>query len=168
MNYLRDYDSVIGKILLACDDEGLTGLWFENQKYYGRGLSDQSIYQSHPFLDEAVSWLDLYFSGRDPGFTPPLNPNVSPFQKEVLRELLKIPYGKTVTYGDIAREISAAHPEKRTSARAVGNAVGRNPVSIIIPCHRVIGADGKLTGYAGGLQRKTFLLDLEQKNRQNF
>ena len=163
MNILKEYNSAVGKILLACDDTGLKGLWFENQKYFRRGLSGETAFGSHSVLDKAVCWLDLYFSGQIPDFTPPLHPEVTPFQHEVLEILLQIPYGKTVTYGDIAREMEKKR-NRRTSARAVGGAVGRNPVSIIIPCHRVIGADGKLTGYAGGPERKRYLLNLEKNH----
>lgn len=167
MVYLQDYDSALGKILLACDDCGLTGLWFKDQKYFGRGLSPRAEYASHPILSSASAWLDLYFSGQIPDFSVPLHPDVTPFQKSVLQKLLQIPYGETTSYGTIAREMTASSGGKRVSPRAVGGAVGRNPVSLIIPCHRVIGADGSLTGYAGGTERKRFLLAMEKNNRQD-
>ena len=111
--------------------------------------------------DRTRRWLDLYFSGREPGFTPALNPAGSAFRRAVWEILLKIPYGKTTTYGQIAREIAAARGLAKMSAQAVGGAVGHNEISIIIPCHRVIGAHGSLTGYASGIDRKIKLLQLE-------
>lgn len=150
------YVSPIGRILIASDDIGLAGLWFEGSKYFPAELS-ASDYKMTPALRGAVRWLDEYFSGREPDFTPPLHLSGSDFRMRVWSELMKIPYGQTVTYGDIARAVGCK------SAQAVGGAVGHNPVSLIVPCHRVLGADGTLTGYAAGTERKQYLLRLECK-----
>lgn len=155
------YASPLGEITLASDGEALIGLWFEGQKYFGATLDEGSEVTLLPIFDEARRWLDIYFEGRDPGFTPPLALHTTPFRKRVYESLLRIPYGKVVTYQDIAREIAQERGLPTMSARAVGSAVGHNPISLIIPCHRVIGSNGSLTGYAGGLDRKLALLQLE-------
>ena len=155
------YDSPLGKILLAADGEGLTGLWFEGQKYFARGLGAESAEGETPALAAARRWLDTYFSGSEPDFTPPLHPVGSAFQRAVWDALLHIPYGKTTTYGALAHSVAARLGRASMSAQAVGGAVGHNPVSLIIPCHRVVGADGSLTGYAGGIEKKVRLLKLE-------
>lgn len=147
------YHSPLGEILLAADDTGLTGLWFAGQKYFAAGLADAAEGETEA-IRAARRWLDEYFSGREPGFTPPLSLAGTPFQRRVWAALLEIPYGGTVTYGELAAKLG-------TSPRAVGSAVGRNPVSVIVPCHRVLGADGSLTGYAGGVEKKLRLLRLE-------
>ena len=163
MIYTNRFQSPLGEILLAADDEGLTGLWFmENQKYKGLGLSANAVECDLPVFDETRKWLDIYFSGRDPGFTPDLHLTGSKFRNRVGELMLQIPYGKTVTYGDIAREIARERGIRQMSCRAVGGAVGKNPISLIIPCHRVIGSDGSLTGYGGGIERKAALLKLEK------
>lgn len=157
MRFTSTYASPLGGITLASDGEALTGLWFDGQKYFARGLSDGSEQRELPIFERTKQWLDLYFSGRTPDFTPPLRfDGESPFRKRVWQILLTIPYGSTTTYGRIARETG-----KNVSAQAVGGAVGHNPVSIIIPCHRVVGANGSLTGYAGGVDKKIRLLQLE-------
>lgn len=156
MLYTAFCPSPLGKILLATDDTGLTGLWFEGQKYYAVH-SVQAQENSIPILKETKKWLEIYFSGRDPDFCPPLHPAGSNFQMAVWSILRTIPYGKTMTYGEIAKQLNPS----RMSAQAVGGAVSRNPISILIPCHRVIGAGGSLTGYAGGLDKKAALLKLE-------
>lgn len=162
MQYTKGYASPLGGMLLACDDTGLVGLWFEGQRYFARGLTQpRETRATHPILRETARWLDVYFSGREPGFTPPLHPAGTPFRSEVWRILCGIPYGTTTTYGAIAAELARRRGASRVSARAVGGAVGHNPISLIIPCHRVVGADGALTGYAGGLDRKSRLLALE-------
>jgi len=162
MLYTHHYLSPLGEILLAADDVGLTGLWFaENQKHMGEGLSINAVERPSTFFDEAVRWLDIYFSGRDPGFTPPLHLTGTPFRNRVGELLLEIPYGKTTTYGALARTIALERGTGRMSGRAVGGAVGHNPISLIVPCHRVIGSDGSLIGYGGGLERKIALLKLE-------
>lgn len=155
------YDSPLGGITLASDGTSLTGLWFDGQKYFGATLDDGHEEKLLPVFEETCRWLDIYFSGRKPGFTPPLAMQASPFRKAVWEILLTIPYGKTMTYGDIAKRIAAQKGIARMSARAVGGAVGHNPISLIIPCHRVVGADGSLTGYAGGIDRKVNLLRME-------
>ena len=155
------YRSPLGDLLLAADEEGLTGLWFVGQKYYANGLPDGSIWQETKILTETRSWLDIYFSGKEPKFTPPLHPAGTDFRQAVWKMLLQIPYGQTVTYGEIAQQLAAERGISTMSAQAVGGAVGHNKISIIIPCHRVIGADGNLTGYAGGIDKKIALLKLE-------
>jgi len=156
MQYTAKYASPLGEILLAADEAGLFGTWFTGQKYFARGLDATAPAGETDALRAAVRWLDIYFSGREPDFTPPLHLRGTPFQKEVWQLLLGIPYGETSTYGAIAGQLGV-----HASARAVGGAVGRNPVSLIVPCHRVVGADGSLTGYAGGVGRKRRLLMLE-------
>lgn len=161
MQYIMTYQSPLGEILLAADDTGLTGLWFAGAKYYGRGLDREHEEKIVPVFEEARHWLDIYFSGREPDFTPTLHLKGTPFQMEVWGILCGIPYGRTTTYGGIAKKIAGDRGVPGMSAQAVGGAVGHNQVSIIVPCHRVVGADGKLTGYAGGIDRKTKLLMLE-------
>lgn len=156
------YVSPLGGILLAADEEGLTGLWFEGQKYFANGLPADAAEGENAVLAKAKRWLDIYFSGREPDFTPPLHPAGSAFRQEVWALLRKIPYGQTTTYGALAAQLAAAHGGKTVSAQAVGGAVGHNAVSIIIPCHRVVGASGSLTGYAGGIDKKVRLLELER------
>lgn len=156
MTYLTTLPSPLGPLLLASDGTSLTGLWLEGQKYFAAGLD--SAAQKAPALPvfrETERWLRDYFAGRRPPALPPLAPAGTAFQQSVWRCLLEIPYGQTRMYGTLASKLSS-------SPRAVGNAVGRNPISILIPCHRVLGADGSLTGYAGGMERKQFLLALEQ------
>lgn len=161
MQYTNHYKSPLGNILMAADDTGLTGLWFEDQKYFAAHLDDSHEKKELPLFAEAKYWLDLYFSGRNPDFTPSLHLTGTSFQKEVWNILCSIPYGQTTTYGAIAKQIAAAKGLPHMSAQAVGGAVGHNPVSIIVPCHRVLGSDGSLTGYAGGTARKRHLLILE-------
>jgi len=152
--YTQHYDSPLGGILLAADDTGLTGLWFEGQKYFARTLDAVHQEQETAVLSEARRWLDVYFGGQEPDFTPPLHPAGSSFQQEVWALLRRIPCGQTTTYGVLARQLAAERGLSRMSAQAVGGAVGRNVISIIIPCHRVVGTNGSLTGYAGGIEKK--------------
>lgn len=161
MQYVQHYSSPLGSILLAADEHGLTGLWFEGEKYFAHSLDRVHEEKSSACLRAAEKWLDLYFSGADPGPFEPLHMIGTEFQKEVWRILLAIPYGTTVTYGEIAERIAEKRGLDHMSAQAVGGAVGRNEISIIVPCHRVIGADGNLTGYAGGVMKKAALLKLE-------
>lgn len=163
MQYTNEYVSPLGKILLAADEKGLTGLWFENQKYYARGLASDQIEKDLPVFGKTRLWLEQYFGGQEPDFLPPLNPKGTAFQMEVWELLLQIPYGETTTYGEIAQKLAQRKGLSQMSARAVGSAVGKNAISLIIPCHRVLGAGGRLTGYAGGLERKEQLLKIEQK-----
>ena len=162
MDFSHFYLSPLGRILLSGDGERLTGLWFEGQKDVPEGLGPE---KQLPVFDSACRWLNLYFDGERPDFLPPLMPRGTAFQRAVWDILLAIPYGGTITYGQIARTLARDMGKPRMSAQAVGGAVGRNPISIIIPCHRVVGADGGLTGYAGGLERKAALLALEQAKR---
>ncbi|MCD7748436.1 MAG: methylated-DNA--[protein]-cysteine S-methyltransferase [Oscillospiraceae bacterium] len=150
--------SPLGPITLAGEGDALTGLWFDGQKYFGENLGPSG---DLPVFRETAKWLKVYFSGHDPGPTPPILLRGTPFQMAVWEQLRAIPYGETTTYGAIARTIAARRGLETMSAQAVGSAVGRNPVSILVPCHRVIGANGALTGYAGGLDKKTALLRLE-------
>ena len=166
--YTCTYSSMLGTILLAADDIGLTGLWFEGQKYFANTLSKERISRETPILTEAKKWLDVYFSGKEPTFMPPLHPAGSAFRQAVWQILLQIPYGQTMTYGEIARRITKEKNASPMSAQAVGGAVGHNGISIIIPCHRVVGTKGNLTGYAGGLDKKMALLELEHANRKNY
>lgn len=157
MEYISKYLSPLGGILLAADETGLVGLWFEGQRYFAQGLSPSHESKKTPVLKETRDWLDIYFAGREPDFMPLFHLKGTAFQIAVWEALCGIPYGQTLTYGQIAKQL----PIKQTCARAVGSAVGHNPLSILVPCHRVIGADGKLTGYAGGIAKKAALLKLE-------
>ena len=162
MIYTYHYTSPLGIITLAGNGESLTGLWFDGQKYFPHKLISESIESELPIFTQTSNWLDIYFSGRIPDFTAPISLQTTPFRKAVYYILLTIPYGQTMTYGEIANIIAEQNGVERMSAQAVGGAVGHNPVSIIIPCHRVVGADGSLTGYAGGLNKKIELLKLEK------
>ncbi len=161
MMYTCTYKSALGNILLAADEIGLTGLWFENQKYFADTLPEEHISQETPILIGAKKWLDIYFSGEEPKFTPPLHPTGSTFRQTVWQILLQIPYGQTTTYGKIAGQLAEMRNTPHMSAQAVGGAVGHNEISVIIPCHRVVGTNGSLTGYAGGIDTKIALLKLE-------
>lgn len=161
MFYKTTYDSPVGKLTLASDGKALCGLWLEGQKYHGASVPGEMVTQSNaaPFAD-CFKWLDGYFEGKNPPIgTIPLAPIGSEFRQAVWKKLLEIEYGKTTTYGAIADALK--RERGKASALAVGGAVGHNPISIIIPCHRVIGVDGSLTGYAGGLHHKIALLELE-------
>lgn len=158
MDYTAHYDSPLGSMTLASDGNVLLGLWFDGQKHFGNTIGTQaSLHVELPVFDAARRWLDAYFAGIRPQTMPPLMFRGTAFQQHVWAELLTVPYGQTVTYGELARRLGVH------SAQAVGGAVGCNPISIIVPCHRVVGSDGSLTGYAGGLDRKRALLQLEQK-----
>ena len=192
MDYTWHYDSPLGGITLAGNGEALIGLWFDGQKHYGSTLGAQSEEKWLPVFGQALNWLDTYFGGKVPGFTPKLELRTTPFRRDVYNILLTIPYSNTLSYKDIAQRIainrssvgiakqhscnskgalctrlelqpreSTQLPNGSMSARAVGSAVGHNPISLIIPCHRVLAADGSLCGYAAGLERKQYLLTLE-------
>lgn len=161
MNCLCKYSSPLGEITLKSDGSALTGLWFEKHRYADIPKTGEFDEKELPVFDETKKWLDLYFSGKDPGFTPKIAYDVSDFAAMVMEEMLRIPFGKTVTYGDIARCISEK-TGKNPCAQAVGGAVGHNPISLIVPCHRVVGKSGSLTGYGGGIERKAALLKLEK------
>lgn len=161
MDYLYFYRSPLGGITLASDGEALTGLWFDGQRHFGSTLGPEQEERALPVFAETARWLDLYFSGTAPEFTPPLRLHGTAFRRLIWELLLEIPYGRTLTYAALAGRAAARLALPRMSARAVGGAVGRNPISLIVPCHRVLGADGSLTGYAGGAERKARLLALE-------
>lgn len=162
MQYICKYQSPLGGITIAADNDGLIGLWFDGQKYFASTLSAGHEEKILPVFEQARKWLDCYFGGENPSFMPPLHLQGSPFRLAVWKLLQQIPYGQTITYGEIAREIVRQQGVQSISAQAVGGAVGHNPVSIIVPCHRVVGSNGSLTGYAGGISRKIQLLTLEQ------
>ncbi len=168
MDYTHHYESPLGGITLASDGEALIGLWFDGQKYFADILDGDAEERELPVFDEADRWLELYFSGREPDFTPKLNMRTTSFRKRVWEILLTIPYGQTMTYGQIAEKAAAQLGRKRMSAQAVGGAVGHNSISLIIPCHRVVGANGSLTGYAGGIDRKIQLLQMEHVDISTF
>lgn len=155
--YLQLYDSPVGVLSLISDEERLMGVWFSDVT-----LGDDCLEECVPVLSETKRWLDRYFLGQDPGEPPALHLEGTPFQLLVWSLLLEIPYGQTQSYGAIARRVASLTGRARMSAQAVGGAVGSNPVSILVPCHRVVGSDGRLTGYAGGLDRKRMLLSLER------
>lgn len=163
MTYVSRYASPLGNMTMSSDGTALTGLWFDGQTHFGASggkapLDGAAEEKALPIFQETARWLDLYFQGKQPEFTPPVRLEGTAFQKRVWDVLLTIPYGETMTYGEIASRLGAA-------AQAVGGAVGRNPVSILVPCHRVVGTDGSLTGYAGGLEKKARLLALEKPGK---
>ena len=168
MQYITHYQSPLGGITVSSDGTSLTGLWFDGQKYFASTFSADYTEKDLPVFTEAKRWLDIYFSGREPDFTPPLSLNASSFRMAVWQILQSIPYGQTITYGDIARQLAAQTGKTKMSAQAVGGAVGHNPISIIVPCHRVVGAGGSLTGYAGGIDKKVKLLELEGIDTNKF
>ena len=168
MTCIQHYRSPLGGILLAADEDGLTGLWFDGQKYYAVTLPPDAAEEETPALTAAKRWLDVYFTGRQPAFMPPLHPIGSPFRQAVWQLLLQIPYGQTTTYGAIARQLAAGQGLPSVSAQAVGGAVGHNRISILIPCHRVVGTGGSLTGYAGGIDKKIQLLTWEHTDMSGF
>lgn len=168
MHYIYEYKSPIGDITMASDGTSLIGLWFNKQKYFASTLSSKYEYKSLPIFEETILWLDTYFSGIKPDFIPQIKLNGTSFRIEIWQMLQQIPYGTTLTYGDIAKKIAIKKGLATMSAQAVGGAVGHNPISIIIPCHRLLGSNGSLTGYAGGIDKKTALLKLEGIDIRNF
>ena len=162
MLYYKKVTSPLGDITLRSDGEALTGLWFADDKHYGaKDIAGAALADLDVFT-QAEEWLAEYFAGREPKVSVPLKLQGSEFQMQVWRLLQDIPYGRLVTYGDIAKKIAAQKGVARMSAQAVGGAVGHNPLCIIVPCHRVVGANGSLTGYGGGMWRKVRLLELEK------
>lgn len=159
--YTHNYQSPLGEIVIASDDTAITGLWLVGQRHFDIELEGCITDKDLPIFDEVSRWLDIYFTGNNPGEIPAVRMNGTPFQLEVWQILQAVPYGKLITYREIAELIAKKRGITKMSARAVGNAVGRNPVSILVPCHRVVGSDGKMTGYAGGIERKVKLLKLE-------
>lgn len=180
MEYIYCYDSPLGPIHMASDGEALIGLWLEGQKYFAQTLGPDVQEADLPVFRQTAAWLDAYFAGRRPQSgndfaprggqqlvapalpeLPKLAPRGSEFRQRVWKLLLEIPYGEVTTYGALAKRLEAENGRKTMSAQAVGGAVGHNPISILIPCHRVVGTDGSLTGYAGGIEKKVALLRLE-------
>lgn len=161
MDYTYEYISPIGTLTVASDGTCVTGLWIKGQKYYANTLGIDAREQDLQIFESVRKWLDYYFSGKKPEFMLPLSPKGSPFQQLVWKLLCEIPYGEVTSYKNIAKRIEQQTDRKSMSAQAVGGAVGHNPISIIIPCHRVLGSDGSLTGYAGGIGTKKQLLQLE-------
>jgi len=163
MLYAATYASPLGGITMASDGEKLVGLWIEGQKYFAASVhGDMAENRDLPVFTATTAWLDAYFAGEKPAIADlPLAPAGSGFRKAVWDLLCEIPYGQCVTYGDIAKTMAARMNRESMSSQAVGGAVGHNPISIIIPCHRVVGANGSLTGYAGGIDKKIRLLELE-------
>ena len=160
MTYRTTPPSPLGTLTLASDGEALTGLWIEGQKYFAAGLESHTEEAAElPVFVQSAAWLDAYFAKRPLPASPPLAPRGSGFRQAVWKLLLKIPFGETATYGALAEQLR--QQGLSASAQAVGGAVGHNPISIFIPCHRCVGAGGSLTGYAGGVEKKRFLLELE-------
>ena len=169
MDFTTHYQSPLGGITLASDGEALVGLWFHGQKYFADALAEQHEERDDlPVFDETRCWLDTYFSGKAPDFTPKLLMRASDFRKRVWEIMLTIPFGSTMTYGDIARQIASERGIPTMSTQAVGGAVGHNSISLIIPCHRVVGTSGSLTGYAGGIDKKLRLLQMEGALQPDF
>lgn len=170
MYYATDYISPLGRIRLASDSEALSGLWLEGQKYFGGTLKEELVEnRSLPVLENAKDWLDRYFAGKKPEISElPLAPIGTAFQRGVWELLCGIPYGQVTTYGEIAKKMAVKMGKSSMSGQAVGGAVSHNPISIIIPCHRVVGATGSLTGYAGGIEKKIKLLEHEGVDMREF
>lgn len=169
MIYMNEYPSPLGVMVMTSDEEGLTGLWFAEGSRYGHPEEMQdAIRCENTYFDQAKRWLDIYFTGHDPGFLPRIHRIGSAFRNRVSEILCEIPFGQTVTYGWIAKQIAGERKLKTMSAQAVGGAVGHNPIDIIVPCHRVVGANGSLTGYGGGILRKKALLELEGVDIRRF
>ena len=165
MYYQTNYQSPIGNIIIACEEneERIVGLWFEGQKYFLGTLPEMPVFKENiPILQNAKDWLDAYFAGKNPSISAlPLAPIGGEFRQSVWNILCKIPYGSVLTYGEIAKQMAEKMGRKTMSAQAVGGAVAHNPISIMIPCHRIVGTNKSLTGYAGGLDKKIKLLELE-------
>ena len=162
MEYIYLYTSPLGEITLTSDGSALIGLLFDRQGYFDENVSANLVEKRLPIFEETIKLLDVYFNGYIPDFTPKITIKTTEFRKTVWEILLTIPYGKTMTYGEIAKIMAERKGLTKMSAQAVGGAVGHNPIALIIPCHRVIGANGNLAGYGGGLDRKKFLLNLEK------
>ena len=168
MTYTYHYQSPLDGITLSSNGIELTGLWFDGQKYFGNTLPKEYEEKTLPVFEKSVCWLDIYFSGKAPDFTPPLCMQATPFRKAIREIMMAIPFGKTMTYGEIADKIAKQKGISKMSAQAVGSAVGHNSISLIIPCHRVVGTNGNLTGYAGGIDKKIQLLNLEKADMTSF
>lgn len=168
MHYTSMYDSPVGEMLLAADETGVVGAWFIGGKYYARCLDKESEQKETPIIKEMKRWLDSYFQGKNPDFELPMHLLGTSFQVEVWNLLRKIPYGETTTYKEIARCIAERRGLKSMSAQAIGTAVGKNNISLIIPCHRVVGVNNSLAGYAGGIDKKIYFLKLEGGYKDEF
>lgn len=166
MIYTTKIPSPVGNLTLASDGEHLIGVWIDGQKYFARTIAEETQENNQiPIFLQTIDWLNRYFSGKRPSIHElSLRPAGSEFRQAVWKILCEIPYGEVTTYGAIAQKIAASRGLANMSAQAVGGAVGHNPISIIIPCHRVIGSNGSLTGYAGGLDLKKKLLEMEKQN----
>ena len=167
-NYIYHYSSPLGGITLSSNGTELNGLRFDGQKYSGDSLEKNYVEKTLPVFEETCRWLDIYFSGKVPNFTPPIAMETTVFRKAVWQIMLTIPYGETMTYGEIAKLIAKQNNLCKMSAQAVGGAVGHNSIALIIPCHRVVGTNGSLTGYAGGIDKKIKLLTLEKVDMSKF
>ena len=161
MHYTSIYQSPVGEILLAADEIGVVGIWFKEEKYYAYCLDKENIPKETPVIKELKKWLDIYFQGKEPDFVPPIHMIGTDFQIEVWNILREIPYGTTTTYSEIAKKIAKNRGLERMSAQAVGTAVGKNSINLIVPCHRVVGTNNSLAGYAGGIDKKIEFLKLE-------
>ena len=161
MDYINHYCSPLGGITMASDGKSIIGLWFDGQKYFGSTLSEKYCVEDLPVFGQTAEWLDIYFSGQAPDFLPPLHMKTTEFRKTVWEIMLTIPFGQTMAFREIADILACRRGLGHMSAQAVGGAVGHNAISLLIPCHRVIGSDGSLTGYAGGLHKKQYLLAME-------
>lgn len=167
-NYKKIYPSILGNLILTSDGENLTGLYFDEQEFQ-EGNQQVTYYEEESELFFKVScWLDAYFQGRQVAVDFPLKASGTPFQKLVWQKISEIPYGQTTTYGEMAKEVAQDLQKERMSAQAVGGAVGSNPISIIVPCHRVIGKSGSITGYGGGISRKLTLLAIEKTDKTSY
>ncbi len=167
MDHITHYCSPLGRMTLVSNGKELTGLWFEGQKYSSIALDSIAHDKDDlPVFQETIRWLDTYFGGEIPDFTPPIRMHGTVFRQMVWEILLTIPYGQTTTYGEIARRVAREKKVPVMSAQAVGGAVGHNDIALIIPCHRVLGKNGSLTGYAAGLDKKAYLLKMEKESQE--
>lgn len=168
MHYTSIYQSPVGEILLAADDIGVVGIWFKDEKYYAYCLDKENEPKETLIIKKLKRWLDVYFSGKKPDFEPPIHMIGTQFQIEVWSILHQIPYGTTTTYKEIAKQIAKNRGLERMSAQAVGTAVGKNNINLIVPCHRVVGTNNSLAGYAGGIDKKITFLKLEGAFKEKY
>jgi len=168
MHYTSMYQSPVGEILLAADDIGIVGIWFKDEKYFAYCLDKENEPRETPVIRELKKWLAIYFQGEEPDFVPPIHMIGTPFQIEVWSILREIPYGATTTYNEIAKRIAKNRGIAHMSAQAVGTAVGKNNINLIVPCHRVVGTNNSLAGYAGGIDKKITFLKLEGAFKDEF
>ena len=169
MYYKSIYPSPLGQIAIVSNDQAIKGLWFSDQRYFGGKYDLQTMVEGEtPVTKKVKNWLDAYFAGENPTLDPNiLDPEVTSYRKQILNALINVPYGQTTSYKELADQVALNTPGKKGSARAAGGAVGHNPISILIPCHRVVATNGALTGYAGGIDRKIALLALEDIDKSN-